>query len=335
MTSTCALTPQSRHPLRAFCAAALLTALAAPSGALAATPGLSYSASAYVNAWASMHSGTVTDAPVPISVSTTNALQPLQVSTQAAILDPGPVLTESAGGTGSVSVGAGGLHMSAFGSASVQGGSESFDTGGAQGYGYASGGFSDTTIWNVNGVAAGQVISVDFQIRVDGATGVNMVKLQGGTASGFRIYDWDLRFASLGQHYVINSDQDDDFGVFSFTAQVMVGAPVTLSMSGSVAGSGQAGIMCSSFYGFICDEFAHGASASGFADLGHTLAWNGVTGLRLGETALSLSALSVTSGSGFDYAHAYVDAVPEPGSGVLLGVGLLALPWLRGRVKRQ
>jgi len=288
-----------------------------------------YSANVTAGASASTHSGTVYDAPANAVASTTNAQQPLLISNQAAVTDPSFPLTETGGGSGWASVQPGGVHISAMGSASVQGGPESYDPGGASGYGYASGGFSETTVWNVAGVAAGTVVTVDFQIRVDGLTGVNLAQLQGGTASGYRIYDWDLRFATVGYHAVVNSDQPNDFGVASFSALVTTGAPVMLSLAGSVGAGAKAGILCSSFWGFYCDPYTHGASAMSFADLGHTLAWNGVTGLHLGDEALALSSLSVTSDSGFDYTGAYVDAVPEPASAALVMLGLLALPVFR------
>ena len=292
-----------------------------------------YSANATAGASASMHAGTVYDSPPNANVSTTDPNQWLQVSKQASVLDPAAGLTESAGGAGWAAVSPGALHLSTSGTAFVQGGPEAYDPGGASGYGYASGGFSDTTVWNVSGVAAGTVVTVDFQMRVDGLTGINMVQLQGGTASGYRVYEWDLRFAGIGQHSVVNSDQPDDFRVFSFTTQLTVGAPVALSMSGSVGSGGKAGILCSSFYGYYCDPYTHGASVTSFADLSHTLAWNGVTGLYLGNTALPLSALSVMSDSGFDYTRAYVDAVPEPGSAALLAAGVLVLLGWRARSK--
>ncbi|MDY0742917.1 hypothetical protein SNE35_00295 [Paucibacter sp. R3-3] len=304
-----------------------IAALALALGASSTYAG--YSANVTAGASASTHSGTVVDAPANVTASTTNSNQPLLISNQAAVTSPGFPLMESGGGSGSASVQPGGIHLSAIGSANVQGDRESYDQGGASGYGYASGSFSETMVWNVAGVAPGTLVTVDFQIRVDGLTGINTSLLQGGTASGYRIYDWDVRFATVGYHAVVNSDQANDFGTFSFSAQVTTGAPVTLSLYGSVGAGANAGILCSTFWGFPCDEFAHGASALSFADLGHTLAWNGVTGLHLGDEALSLSALSVSSDSGFDYMGAYVGAVPEPASAALWVLGLLALPLLR------
>lgn len=289
-----------------------------------------YSANVTAGASASTYSGTVYDVPANAVASSTDS-QPLLISNQAAVTSPGNPLMESGGGSSSASVGPGGIHLSAIGNAFVQGGPESYDPGGASGYGYAYGSFSEATVWNVAGVAPGTLVAVDFQIRVDGLTGVNTSLLEGGRASGYRTYEWDVRFATVGYHAVVNSDQSNDFGTFNFTALVTTGAPVSLSLSGSVSAGANAGILCSSFWGYYCDPYTHGASASSFADLGHTLAWNGVTGLRVGDTALPLSALSVSSDSGFDYAEAYVGAVPEPGSTVLMLSGLALFAYMGGR----
>ncbi|XHS77969.1 PEP-CTERM sorting domain-containing protein [Burkholderiaceae bacterium UC74_6] len=319
-------------------------ALAALLAAAAPSAYADYSATATAGANASMYSGTVSQSPANVVANSTNPFTPLQVTNQATVLGPGVNLTESAGGTGTAVVGPGALHLSVYGAASVQGtGRDVLDPGGASGYGYAAGSFKESLVWNVAGLAAGTVVTMDFQIRLDGSTGVNTSVLQGGTASGFRIYDWDLRFfknadlSGVGFHSVTNSDQQDNFGIYDFSTSVVVGAPMTLALGASVGAGGTAGVMCSTFWSLICDEFAHGATAAGFADLSHTLAWNGVTGLHLGDTAISLSELSVTSDSGFDYTQAYLDdvqAVPEPSSLALVAAGLLLLSCLRARARR-
>lgn len=300
-----------------------------------------YSATATAGANASMFSGTVSQSPANVVVTSTNPSTPLQVTNQAALTGPGVNLTESSGGTGTALVEPGALHLSAYAAASVMGtGRDVLDQGGASGYGYAAGSFKESLVWSVAGLAAGTEVTMNFQIRLDGVTGTNLSVLQGGTASAFRTYDWDLRFytnadlSGVGFHSVTNSDQQDDFRLYDFTTRVVVGAPMTLQLGGSVSAGGTAGVMCSTFWGLICDEFAHGASAAGFADLGRTLAWNGVTGLYLGSTAIPLSALSATSDSGFDYTQAYVSAVPEPSSMALMAAGLLLVPGLRARARR-
>ncbi len=195
-----------------------------------------------------MFSGTVSQSPANVTVTSTNPSTPLQVTNQAALTGPGVNLTESGGGTGTAMVGPGGVHLSAYGAASVMGsGHDVFDQGGASGYGYAAGSFSESMVWNVAGLAAGTVVTMDFQIRLDGSTGVNMSLLQGGTASGFRIYEWDLRLytnadlSGVGYHSVTNSDQLDNFGAYDFTTRVVVGAPMTLSLAASVGAGAKAG----------------------------------------------------------------------------------------------
>ena len=69
-------------------------------------------------------------------------------------------------------------------------------------------------------------------------------------------------------------------------------------------------------------------SADSMADMGHSIAWGGITELRdaNGQLVADYSAVSATSG--FDYRSAYVSAVPEPGTGALL---LTGLAWLARR----
>lgn len=68
--------------------------------------------------------------------------------------------------------------------------------------------------------------------------------------------------------------------------------------------------------------------ATGHSDLGHTIAWGGISGLvdASGAAVSSFSAISATSG--FDYRNAYVSAVPEPAQALLLLAGMLVLAWL-------
>ncbi len=73
------------------------------------------------------------------------------------------------------------------------------------------------------------------------------------------------------------------------------------------------------------------ALATGSAELGHTIAWEGISALvdPSGATVSTFSAISATSG--FDYRNAYVSAVPEPTPALLLLAGLVAMGWMRRR----
>ena len=76
------------------------------------------------------------------------------------------------------------------------------------------------------------------------------------------------------------------------------------------------------------------ANVSGMFNLGHTIAWGGITGLvdPLGASVANFSAVSATSG--FDYRNAYGLAVPEMSPARLLLAGLARLAWLTRRRRR-
>ena len=65
--------------------------------------------------------------------------------------------------------------------------------------------------------------------------------------------------------------------------------------------------------------------SGGLADLGHTIAWAGITNLRdqNGQAIANYTAISPTSG--YDYVTPFASAVPEPASAALMVLGLLGL----------
>lgn len=77
-------------------------------------------------------------------------------------------------------------------------------------------------------------------------------------------------------------------------------------------------------------QFQGGDMLSGsLADLGHTIAWAGISNLRdqNGQTLASFTAISPSSG--FDYIQPFASVVPEPTSAALMLTGLLG--WVARR----
>jgi hypothetical protein len=65
--------------------------------------------------------------------------------------------------------------------------------------------------------------------------------------------------------------------------------------------------------------------AGGQADLGHTIAWGGITNLR-DENGQAISGFTaISASSGYDYVNAFPSAVPIPAAAWLFGSGLLGL----------
>ena len=74
-------------------------------------------------------------------------------------------------------------------------------------------------------------------------------------------------------------------------------------------------------------------SADSWSDLGHTIAWGGITEVRDANNQLVSNFSAISASSGFDYRNAYVSAVPELPAPALavLGLGLMGLVSLRRR----
>lgn len=67
------------------------------------------------------------------------------------------------------------------------------------------------------------------------------------------------------------------------------------------------------------------ASGNAWADLGQTIGWGGIDSLSDGVNQPIVNFSANSADSGFDYRQAYVSAVPEPASVLLLGLGLILL----------
>jgi hypothetical protein len=192
--------------------------------------------------------------------------------------------------------------------------------------------FTDTLVFSVAGLTAGATVLLDWQVAASGtfqATGERV------TASG----GWraDLGSAGIGDTGGISTENGVETssnplltGVFTTQTSLVLGnaVPLRLNILASVTASGSAGCGITSCLAEVAGD------AFGQADLGHTLTWAGIAGLRDSDGAVvDLSRLSVSSSSGFNYLLAYTAPVPEPHTLALWPLGLAAALWLsrRGR----
>jgi hypothetical protein len=116
----------------------------------------------------------------------------------------------------------------------------------------------------------------------------------------------------------------DTPGRRTFTVDVTLGVPVSLSISGRVEARGSASAPT------VADLPAEAVASALF---GNTVAWDGILSLT-DANGIDLGPFTaVSSATGFDYASAYAAVVPAPGAVWLLGSAVGAF-WLRARRRR-
>lgn len=193
--------------------------------------------------------------------------------------------------------------------------------------------FTDTLVFLVAGLAPGATVLLDWRTSASGSLQANGER---ATANG----GWraDLGSAGFGDTGGISTDNGVEIsnnplltGLFTVQTSLVLGnaVPLRLNLFASVTASAAAG--CA---GGPCLSDLRG-DAFGQADLGHTLTWAGIAGLRDSSGAsVDLARLSVSSSSGFDYRLAYTPPVPEPHALLLWPLGLAMALWL-GPLRRS
>lgn len=174
-----------------------------------------------------------------------------------------------------------------------------------QGYADASvqGRFYDSIAVAGAGLAAGTPVSYTVHFSITGALSNPSFEM-GGFLTAYGIAE--VRLRDMSSFAEVNKSWDasrDASGVFSLTLDTYVGR--TISLSGMLA---------------------VGASVSDYAQLGRT-AWADFGHSAGYQLVPSVTGLNTVGTSGYDFAT----PVPEPGSWVLMGVGLLSVGLLRRR----
>jgi hypothetical protein len=121
---------------------------------------------------------------------------------------------------------------------------------------------------------------------------------------------------SFSRDYTGNSNTTGSFGQIVRTVGFVFGGTNQLRLESSAYANASAGVVV----------YGAGGSAESSADFttdfSHTLAWGGITEIKDSSGTVVTGFTAVSAASNFDYAKAYVTAVPEPETYVMLLAGL-------------
>ena len=234
-------------------------------------------------------------------------------------------------------VAVGGIHVYALSQAVAGGQGPTQATGSGRAVGFVSDFFG----LSVPGQASGAAFTVTAQVRVDGAAGATTTPswtgaFQQNRADAFS--DW--------QSWVRVIQGVNGPTLAELRARQDCSARTSFGTPPGCVGSGLPGLQTISFQminnGGLLQLDMRGwasagtsvnlsigqVSADSWSDLGHTIAWGGITELRDANNQSVTNFSAFSASSGFDYRNAYVSAVPElptPALAVLGLVGLLSL----------
>ena len=324
--------PCLQHPVRsALLALALVAANAASAQSL-------YSAEASAGANA-IGFGSVVQPPTrQLSNNSPVPFNPLIATREANLTDNAAAALLVGRSTASAGAQAGAIRLQTVASGSVSAGDFSAPNPNASGQAIASALFRDVFIFNVAGAAAGAAYTVSARFNIDAgsllnATLVTAIPPSFVSASS----EWRTRVSMAGDSGWLFQDERQSScqwvgsmvcsgatpGPVSVGFTVTNGSRVVFQMSGTAK----------SFAGALLGG-PGSAHAESVVDMGHTLAWGGVTAVvdAAGQSVGNFSMVGL--GSGVDFRLPFVSAVPEPSPVPLLLAGLATLGWLSRRRRR-
>ena len=216
-----------------------------------------------------------------------------------------------AASSSSATAGVGAVHASSTAVAASSGCCSS-----ARGSSVAFASYADSFVLGSSTIAPGTLGVLSFDILANGGVG------GGGTGPAWAgVSYWVSQAIVNGTLYQTSfehrasgalgaTDTGDDFGLYTFAANVVFGQPVSVRLlvdTGAIA------------------QVAPGGNVAQFsADLSHTVSWEGIRSLTVG--GLEVTDFTAVSGdTGFDFARGYgaggVTGVPEPSIWAMLILG--------------
>lgn len=221
-----------------------------------------------------------------------------------------------------------GVHLFASTGGTITGASFSdFASPVAQAKGSAS--MGDSFTLSVPGLAAGVPLSASFGLSVSGALSGEGL----GAGVDEARSSWDAALSVIGSNgqtrvdlgnacYASNASPGlncfgDPFGFFTVSGVFANGSIVSFSIQGNISSS-------------VNLSGTDGRAVS-TADLGHTIAWGGITALRDAQGQLLSGYTALSTSNGYDYVNPFVSVVPEPSGAALLLAGLAVVGTLARR----
>ena len=233
-------------------------------------------------------------------------------------------------------VAVGGLHVYALSQAVAGGQGPTQATGSGRAVGFVSDFFG----LSVPGQASGAAFTVTAQVRVDGAAGATTTPswtgaFQQNRADAFS--DWQswvrvIQGANGPNLVELRARQDCSARTSFSTPPGCVSSGLTGMQTISFPMVNNGGLLQLDMRGWASAGTSVNlsigqVSADSWSDLGHTIAWGGITELRDANNQLVSNFSAFSASSGFDYRNAYVSVVPELPTPALtvLGLGLMGL----------
>ena len=237
--------------------------------------------------------------------------------------------------TASAGAEAGAIKLQTVASGSVSASDYSAPNPNASGQANASALFRDVLIFNVAGAAAGAPFTVLARFNIDAASMLNATLVTAISPSFVSASsEWRTRVSMAGDSGWLFQD-DRQSGCQWVGSMVCSGAtPGPVSVGFTVTHGSRVVFQMSGTARSLGGALLAGpgsAYAESVVDMGHTLAWGGVTAVvdAAGQPVGNFSMVGL--GSGVDFRLPFVSAVPELSPAPLLLAGLAMLGWLTRR----